>query len=189
MIPKPIQKHLENMEVDAEAIVHRTVYTAYDLAQTTGANIESIAKTLLLKVEPYVGVNKSKYVIAVLPASHNLDLKKLQKALKVKKLSIPKEQVMTKLYKVKAGALTAFGPVHGDTPVVIDKALMKSKKIIARSGSFTESLLMKAKDFAKATGGELAAFAVKVKRAKPKTKKAVKKPTKRPAKKKIKARR
>lgn len=172
MIPKQIQKYLDKVEVEAEAIAHRTVFTAYDLAQTTGIKLEGIAKTILVKVEPFYGENKSKYVIAVLPASHQLDFAKLKKILKVKKVSIPKEGVMTKLYKVKAGALTAFGPVHRNTPVVIDKALMKSKKIVARSGSFTESLLMKGKDLLKATEGELAVFASK-------TKKVIKKKAKR----------
>ena len=103
-------------------------------------------------------------MIAVLPASHQLDFAKLKKVMGVKKVSIPKETVMTAVYKVKAGALTAFGPIHKETPVVIDKALMKSKIIVVRSGSFTESLLMKGKDFLKATKGELAVFAKRVKK-------------------------
>lgn len=164
MIPKQVQKYLEKIEIEADAVAHKTVFTAYDLAQTTKIKMEGIAKTLLIKVEPYYSEKKSKYIIAVLPASHQLDFAKLKKALKVKKVSIPKEDVMTKLYKVKAGALTAFGPVHKNTPVIIDKALMKSKKILARSGSFSESLLIKGKDFVKASEGTLAQFATKVKK-------------------------
>ncbi len=164
MIPKPLQKYLTKLDVQADAVVHKTVYTAYDLAKTTKLKLESISKTILLKVEPHYGELKSKYVIAVLPASHQLDLKKLKKLLKVKKVSIPKEQVMAKLYKVKMGALTAFGPLHKQTPVIIDKALLKSKKILARSGSFTASLLMKGKDFVKASEGKVMIFAKKVKK-------------------------
>ena len=164
MIPKSVQKYLEKIEVAAEAVAHKTVFTAYDLAQTTGMKLETIAKTILIKVEPHYGERRSKFVIAVLPASHQLDFAKLKKVMGVKKVSIPKETVMTAVYKVKAGALTAFGPIHKETPVVIDKALMKSKIIVVRSGSFTESLLMKGKDFLKATKGELAVFAKRVKK-------------------------
>lgn len=164
MIPKSIQKYFEKIGISPDAIVHKKVFTAYDLAQTTKMKLEGIAKTILVKVEPHYGEAKSKFVIAVLPASHQMDFAKLKKFLKVKKVSIPKEGVMAKLYKVKVGAMTAFGPIHKQTPVIIDKALMKSKKIIARSGSFTESLLMKGKDFLKATQGELAVFAKKVKK-------------------------
>src|SRR3989338_7669070 len=146
MIPKPLQKYFDKIGILPEAITHKKVFTAYDLAQTTKTKLESIAKTILVKVEPHFGEKKSKFVIAVLPASHQMDFAKLKKALGVKKVSIPKETVMAALYKVKAGALTAFGPIHKETPVVIDKALMKSKIIVVRSGSFTESLLMKGKD-------------------------------------------
>ncbi len=166
MIPKAVQKYLDKLGIMPEAVAHRTVFTAYDLAQTTGSKLEGIAKTILVKVEPHFGEKKSKYVIAVLPASHQMDFSKLKKFLKVKKVSIPKEEIMSKVYKVKVGALTAFGPIHKDTPVIIDKALLKSKKIMARSGSFTESLFMKGKDFLKATEGELAVFAKKVKKGK-----------------------
>src|SRR5690242_5508459 len=103
MIPKNVQKHLDKLEVKADAVAHKTVYTAYDLAQTTGLKLESIAKNLLVKVEPYYGAAKSKFVIVVVPASHQLDFKKLAKTLKVKKVSIPKEAVMKQLYKVKPG--------------------------------------------------------------------------------------
>ena len=162
MIPKKLQKYLEKIEVRPDAIVHRTVYTAYDLAKTTKVKLDSIAKTMLIKVEPVIE-KKHKYVIAVLPASHGVDFKKLAKVLKVKKVSLAAENVMSKLYKIKPGALTAFGPHHKGTLVIIDKALLKSKKIIARSGSFTDSLIMSAKDFSKASAGAVGSFAKKLK--------------------------
>ncbi|MFA5953927.1 MAG: YbaK/EbsC family protein [Patescibacteria group bacterium] len=163
MIPKKIQTYLKKIEVDTEVIVHKTVYTAYDLAKTTGLKLEQIAKTVLLKVEPLYGETKSKYIMVLLPASHQLNLPKLKKILKVKKISIVNESVMAKVFKVKAGAMTAFGPVHANIPVLIDKTLLKVKKIVARSGSFTDSLLIKGKDFVKASNGKIAVFANKSK--------------------------
>ena len=166
LIPKPLQKYLAKLDIKAEAVVHKTVFTAYDLAKTTALKLDDIAKTILLKVEPYYEKDgkKFKYIIAALPASHQLDLAKLKKLLKVKKVSIPQEKVMAKLYKVKAGALTAFGKIHDETPVVVDKALLKSKKILARSGSFTASLFMKGKDFLKASEGKVMVFAKRSKK-------------------------
>lgn len=162
MVPKKLQAYLEKSDAKADAIVHRTVYTAYDLAKTTKLKLEMIAKTMLLKVEPPYGAAKSKYVIAVLPASHQVDMGKLKKFLKVKKISIAQEAVMKKVFKVKPGALTAFGSLHKKTPVVLDATLTKLKKVVARSGSFTDSLMMSGKDFLKAASGEVAVFAKKV---------------------------
>lgn len=163
MIPKNVQKHLDKLEVKADAVAHKVVYTAYDLAQTTGLKLEGIAKNLLIKVEPYYGDAKHKFLIVVVPASHQLDFKKLAKTLKVKKVSIPSETIMKNLYKIKPGAMTAFGAIHKNTPVIVDKQLLKAKRILTRSGSFTESLFMSTKDFVKASQAELHNFAVKTK--------------------------
>lgn len=183
MIPKSVQKHLDKLEVKAEAVAHKVVYTAYDLAQTTGLKVEGIAKNLLVKVEPYYGAAKSKYVIVVVPASHQLDFKKLAKALKVKKVSIPSETIMKNLYKIKPGAMTAFGAIHKNTPVIVDKQMLKAKKILTRSGSFTESLFLSAKDFVKAAQAEVHTFAVKTKAPRKVITKAIKSSAKRVAKK------
>lgn len=161
MLPKKLQTYLSKTATAAEAVAHRTVYTAYDLAQTTGVRIEHIAKTILLKVEPPHGETKAKHIIAVLPASHQLDLKKLKDVLGAKKISIADERLMSKLFKIKAGAITPFSAMHSYTPVLIDKTLLKAKKIMARSGSFTDSLFFKPKDFLKVSGGTLASFAKK----------------------------
>ena len=162
MVPKTLQKHLIKIGVNADAVAHKTVYTAYDLAKTTGVNLAHIAKTILIKVEPHYGENKFKHIIAVLPCSHQLDLKKFKAALKAKKISIADERLMSKLFKIKAGALTPFSAMHGNVPVFIDKALLKAKKIMTRSGSFTDSVFLKPKDFLEATAGSISSFAKKV---------------------------
>src|SRR3989338_3348834 len=162
MIPKTLQKHLARLGVNADAVLHKTVYTAYDLAQTTGIKLEHIAKTILLKVEPPYGETKTRHIIAVLPASHQLDLKKLKEILKAKKISIADERLMSKLFEIKAGAITPFSAMHGNVPVFIDKALLKAKKIMTRSGSFTDSVFLKPKDFLEATAGSISSFAKKV---------------------------
>ena len=162
MIPKKLQAYLSKNQIESEGVAHRTVYTAYDLAKTTGVNLAHIAKTILLKVEPHYGEKKSKHLIAVLPASHQLDLKKIKSIFKLKKVSIPDERLMVKLFKIKAGALTPFSALHGHPPVLVDKVLMRAKKILTRSGSFNDSLFLKPKDFIKATAGTLHAFAKKI---------------------------
>jgi prolyl-tRNA editing enzyme YbaK/EbsC (Cys-tRNA(Pro) deacylase) len=162
MIPKKLQAYLAKIGVPAEGVVHRKVFTAYDLAKTTGAKLETIAKTILVKVEPPYGEGKSKHVILALPASHRLNLASLKKALRAKKVSIANEKMMTKLFSLKAGALTPFGAIHKRTPVIVDKALLKVKRVMARSGSFTDSIFLKPKDFLVASSGIIAQFSKKL---------------------------
>jgi len=175
-IPKTTKTYLDKKMVKYDELAHKTVYTAYDLAQTLQKELKQIAKSLLIATD-------KAYVIAVVPAHMRIDLGKLKKALKAKKVTIPKEQVMVKIFKVKPGAMTAFGGLH-QVEVWVDKSLLKTKDIILGAGSFTDSVRMKAKDFIKMEQAKLANFTQKA-GYQLQIKKAKKKPVKKTAKKKI----
>ncbi len=140
-LPKKVINHLESAKTPHEVLTHKTVFTAYDLAQTLGEKMQNIAKSLLVKVD-------KEYMIVVVPAHYRLDLAKLKKFLKAKKVSIAKEKDMVTKFKVKPGALTAFGTIH-KIAVVADLSLLKLQKAIFQAGSFTESVRMKMKDYLK----------------------------------------
>jgi prolyl-tRNA editing enzyme YbaK/EbsC (Cys-tRNA(Pro) deacylase) len=172
-IPAKTKKYLDKNLAKYEEIAHKTVYTAYDAAQTLRRELKDIAKSLLIATD-------KAYVIVVIPAHMRLDLEKLKKSLGVKKVSIPNEKLMVKVFKVKPGAITAFGGLH-KVEVWVDKSLLKTKDVILSAGNFTDSVRMKAKDFIEVEKAKLASFAVaggyKIKKAKPKktAKKSVKK--------------
>ncbi|MFH0853458.1 MAG: YbaK/EbsC family protein [bacterium] len=140
-IPKKVQTYLNKNNYQYESVEHKTVFTAYDLAQTLNTPLETIAKTLLIKAD-------RDYYLIVISAQSRLDLGRLKKSLKVKKVSIAKEADMVNKLKVKAGALTAFGKMHG-LPVVLDLAFTKAKKVLFGSGSFEESIKMSISTFQK----------------------------------------
>jgi prolyl-tRNA editing enzyme YbaK/EbsC (Cys-tRNA(Pro) deacylase) len=136
------------------------VYTAYDLAQTAGEKLENVAKTLLVKVElPSLKKKDERYYTVVVPASYYIELGKLKKLLKAKKIELVLEKGMKKL-GMEPGALSPFGSVRG-FGVVIDKALLKSKHALVGAESFTEHLRMKVKDIVKAENPIIAAFGKK----------------------------
>ncbi|MDP2684136.1 MAG: YbaK/EbsC family protein [bacterium] len=140
-IPKKLLNHLEKAKAKFDILEHRTVYTAYDLAQTTKSKLQEIAKTVLIKAD-------KNYYLVVIPAHYKLDFAKIKKLLKVKKVQIAKENEMKTKFKVKPGAITPFGTIH-KAEVIIDNTLLKAKEAIFGSGSFTESIRMKIKDFLK----------------------------------------
>lgn len=150
-IPKNVKKYLDKKMVKYDALTHKTVYTAYDAAQTLRKELKEIAKNLLIAAD-------KAYIIAVVPAHMRLDLGKLKQALKVKKVSIPNEKVMLKVFKIKPGTMTAFGGLH-QVEVWVDKSLLKTKDVIFSAGSFTDSVRMKAKDFIELEQAKLANFA------------------------------
>ncbi|MFH1326089.1 MAG: YbaK/EbsC family protein [Candidatus Falkowbacteria bacterium] len=144
-LPKKIIKYLEKAGVSHDVIEHKTVYTAYDAAMTMGKKIEEIAKSLVVKAD-------KDYFLVLLPANKNLDLEKVKKNVSklkqkdVKVVKIPGEKVMQDALKIKNGTVSAFGNLY-KLPVIIDKALAKTKKAVFSSGGVNHSIEMKVKDF------------------------------------------
>ncbi len=155
MISKKVLNYLANLKVKAKPIVHKTVYTAYDAAATMKAKLNEIPKVL------HVLADKKRHIIVIVPASYQVDFAKLKTALKAKKVELASEKVMEKAFKVKAGALTAFGGLYKDAEVLVDKAFARAKHVIAGAGSYTDSLEMKTKDFMKASGGKMGVYGKK----------------------------
>ena len=149
-LPAKTKKYLDKKLAKYEAISHKTVYTAYDAAQTLRRELKEIAKSLLIAAD-------RAYIIVVVPAHMRIDLVKLKKSLKAKKVSIPNEKIMVKVFKVQPGAMTAFGGLH-QVEVWVDKSLLKTKDIILSAGSFTDSVRMKVKDFIELEQAKLASF-------------------------------
>jgi prolyl-tRNA editing enzyme YbaK/EbsC (Cys-tRNA(Pro) deacylase) len=103
------------------------VFTAYDLANTLKRKLSEIAKTLVVKAD-------ASYVLVVVPAHYRIDFGKLKKALKAKKVSLANEKVQKAVFKVKPGAMTAFGGLHR-IPLLVDTALTKTAKMLFSAGS------------------------------------------------------
>ena len=111
----------QGRQVKYEILKHRTVYTAYDKAQTLKVPEKIVGKTLILKMD-------GKLTVVLIPANKNLDLqkfKKLAKALpaaclpdrqgrQVKKIDFASERLIKNKFKgVKVGAIPPFGNLWG----------------------------------------------------------------------------
>lgn len=136
-IPKQFERYLSKFEVPHDVISHKKIFTAFDLAQTTGKKLSEIAKTVAVKAD-------TRYALVVIPASHRVDMTKLKKTLKAKKVAMVKEVHLAKVLKVKPGSITPFATFY-NIPVYIDKNLLKSRVILVSTGSFTDSLKIKTK--------------------------------------------
>lgn len=163
-IAKRVISYLEKNKIKFQIVQHRTVYTAHDVAATLHIKDSEIAKNLLIRAG-------KDYIVAVLPAHRNVDLKKIATLAGVKKADLPKERVMKTKFKVKPGALSAFGGVY-KLPVYVDRALLKQKKVFFSGGSFEQSVQMSPKAFVKLENAIVGVFSVARKK---KTKKSKKK--------------
>jgi prolyl-tRNA editing enzyme YbaK/EbsC (Cys-tRNA(Pro) deacylase) len=143
--PKKVMDYLTKAGVPHKILEHKTVYTAYDAAQTLRKKLEEIVKSLVVKAD-------KDYYMVLVPANRNLDLEKVKKNISrlkqkdVKVLKIPGEKIMQEALKLKNETVSAFGSLH-KLPVIMDKTLTKIKKGVFSSGSAGHSIEMKIKDF------------------------------------------
>lgn len=160
-IPAKTIKYLDNSGKKYEILEHRTVYTAIDAAITLKRKFEEVSKALLVKAD-------KEYVMILLPADHNLDMEKLKKVIgqnnakEINVIKIPAEKAMEKALNLKAGAMGSFGAMY-KLPVVIEKKLVKIKKVVFPSGSYNHAIEMSVKDFIEMENAILGSFGVKKK--------------------------
>ena len=98
-IPASLVAYFKKNNIAVAQVAHRTVFTAYDVAQTMHVPLGEVVKTLVVKAD-------GKLWLAVLPADRRLDFKKIQKAAGAKSLSLIGEKAMESALGIKAGADT-----------------------------------------------------------------------------------
>jgi len=157
---KKLQKLLDESKLKYEIVKHKKIFTAYDAAATLHVKLNSIAKSLLVKINKPLESGKKPYAIVIVPADKNIDLKKIARVmttrdLRITKVKIPKEGVMKAQFKVKPGAMSAFGSLY-KISVFVDKAV--KGEMIFSSGEFNESIKMKVGDFLKLENAKMGNF-------------------------------
>jgi Cys-tRNA(Pro)/Cys-tRNA(Cys) deacylase len=104
---------------------HRIRYTAFELppekhgaletAHLLDVNPEIVFKTIVVTRE-----GKGKPVLAVVPGSHEVDLKALARALGEKKLHLPSEREAERLTGLQAGGISPLALIQRGFQVVLD---------------------------------------------------------------------
>jgi Ala-tRNA(Pro) deacylase len=148
-IPQKVVKFLEATKVKYEPVEHRTVYTAYDKAQTLKVPQKIVGKTLIMKFDGRVG-------LVLMPANKNLDKNKFKKATKalpsdkqVKKVGFLSEKIIkNKLKGVKVGAIPPFGNLW-KLQSFVDKTFLKEPKVFLNAGDYNWSLKIRGADLKK----------------------------------------
>lgn len=170
-----LQTFLRASKVKYAAAKHPVVYTAQEIAAAQHVPGRQLAKCVLVHTERGP-------VLAVLPAVHLIDLKKLKSLLKAKTLKIGNEaDIKARFPDVEVGAMSPFGHLY-DVPVVVDRELGKSQDIVFNAGSHTDTITMRYADFAGLVKPKAGGFGQPITPAKPKTaRRPLRKPKKKPA--------
>ncbi len=140
-ISERLKTFLASSKVKYSATKHPVVYTAQEIAAAQHVPGRQLAKSVLIKTDRGV-------VLAVLPAIHLIDLKKLKALLRAKTVAIAKEADIKRQFPdVEVGAMSPFGNLY-QVPVAVDRDLGISEEIVFNAGSHTDTIKMRYRDFA-----------------------------------------
>ena len=153
-IPKHLIDCLNENKVRYEILRHPEAVTAQRLAQAEHVKGRHHAKVVMLK-------SGGQHLMAVLPADHQIDLEKVEKAIG-KSASLDKEQEFKSLFPDCAiGAMPPFGNLYG-VPTYVDKNLAGQDYIVFEAGTHTDTIKMSYPDYKKIVKPQVEDLAIKL---------------------------
>jgi prolyl-tRNA editing enzyme YbaK/EbsC (Cys-tRNA(Pro) deacylase) len=145
-----IVQYLEGEGVSHQLIEHEPVMSAGAEASAAHLPPSQVAKTVVLH-------DGAAYVIAAIPASERLDMRKLRDLLgATRKLRLASEAEIERDFPaLEVGAVPPFGPMV-PAAEVLDRALLGHTKILCPAGDHRHSVLVDPNDVVRLTAAETA---------------------------------
>jgi Ala-tRNA(Pro) deacylase len=138
-IPITLREYLDSCGVSYEVIPHRYSSTSLDTAQAAGVSGETIAKSVVLE-------DDNGYVMAVIPATHHIELGQLGHQLH-RHLGLATEQELSQLFSdCDLGAIPPVGQAYG-MDVVLEDCLSDCSDIYFEAGDHTDLIHLRGEDF------------------------------------------
>jgi Ala-tRNA(Pro) deacylase len=140
MPAKKLMEFLDAHGVKYVTIKHSAAYTAQEIAASAHIRGKELAKTVMVKID-------GKLAMAVVPATHRVDVKLLKKAAGAKKVGIASEDDFRGAFpECELGAMPPFGNLY-DMEVYAASELAEDEEIAFNAGSHTELVRLSFKDF------------------------------------------
>lgn len=134
-----LREFLDSQNIKYMVISHSLAYTAQGIAALTHLSGHKLAKTVIVKIEGILAM-------AVIPASHHVDLDRLRALTGVQTVEIASEQEFKNAFPdCETGAMPPFGLLY-DMPVYVDAELARNEEITFTAGTHRELVRMSWKD-------------------------------------------
>ncbi|UCH69974.1 MAG: hypothetical protein JSV29_07015, partial [Candidatus Bathyarchaeota archaeon] len=101
-----VKKLLDRNGITYETTEHEPVYTSEQAAKVRGVELKTGVKALVLKTE------EGSFVMGLIAADKKIDLKKLAKIARTKKLQLASPQEVLKITGCEVGSVHPFGNLH-----------------------------------------------------------------------------
>lgn len=137
---KKLKEFLDGHGVKYVTISHSPAYTAQEVAACAHIPGKELAKTVMVKAD-------GKMAMAVVPASHKVNLDHLRDVTGAKHVDLASEQDFKGAFgDCDIGAMPPFGNLYG-MDVYVSETLAKDEEIAFNAGSHTELIRVPYKDF------------------------------------------
>ena len=144
-------KFLKKSKVKYKVTKHKAAFTAQEVAAEEHEPGKYVAKAVVVKAD-------DKYVMCVLPACYNIDLKSLKSQLKAKSVKLGSEKELGEIFgDCEVGAQPPFGNLY-DLPTIMDKVLEEDDHIMFQGGTHEKSIRMSMADYRKLVGPKVLEF-------------------------------
>ena len=128
-----VTEYLDGEEIEYEIVEHGQRFTAAAEARAAGVGPEDAAKDVVLR-------SGDEYILAVIPASERLDLKKARDLLDDAELRLATEAELARDFtQFERGARPPFGPILGVRQIV-DERLLDHEQVLCNGGDHRHSL-------------------------------------------------
>ena len=128
-----VTDYLSERRVGFEVVVHRRAFTSLQEARAVGVAAEEVLKTVAL----WTG---GKYVLAVVPASRRLELRRVREALEDPGARLATEaELQLDFPGYELGALPPLGSLLG-VPLLVDPEVLEHAVVVFAAGLATESI-------------------------------------------------
>lgn len=125
-----LEKYLQKQGVDYDIMAHPRSYTSMDTAQVSHVPGDHLAKSVLLR-------DAQGYLVAVVPATHRLDLDRLGRLLDRPVQLATETEVGALFGDCDFGAIPPCGTAYG-LETVVDDALIRQREIWFEGGDHEE---------------------------------------------------
>ena len=150
-VSQRLRDYLDSQHVKYEWLHHALAFPAQEVAHTLHVAGKHFAKAVVLQAD-------GRALMAVLPASHRLNLRELKAEIAAKQVEMLPEDELTKLCPdCELGAFPPFGGLYG-VDTLVDRSLAQSEEIVFNAGSHTDAVRMKYADYANVAKPRVASF-------------------------------
>jgi Ala-tRNA(Pro) deacylase len=137
-----LQDYLHDRQIPFDVLHHEDTFDSQHLAEAVHVSGRQVAKTVLLRMD-----HGYQYAVAILPATHLIDLEAVGRLLGGARMELATEyEIAQRCPDCETGVLPPFGSMYG-LETVLDESLRNATQMVFEANTHQEAIRMAGADF------------------------------------------